>query len=125
MYSFSMLRSKRVVNDDSRQEIFFKMFDFLDGRAPAIFSHSIDSLKDILRGELFIAHNFVRYKGKKRKFCGELVIAPAEDFTSFVKESENKQDLRSMLVAPVSSEFDYVILVTEEPDFSLYLNNKS
>ena len=114
------LTKKSELSTDAGAGVFFKALDFCSARPVVRSGDSSNILEEFLRaGEFFVAHNVVRRKGRVRIFEGTGSVAQAEDVLGFIRSKIAAEDLRSLLICPVSIDEPSAVLLVSEDVFFL------
>ncbi len=115
-----LIKIEDDLGKDEKEEMFFKMFDFLKNSFVRI--ASIEDLSNIMNdGNYYVAHKIVRYKGKTRFYNGAMAISTKQLIIQFIKEDILGNDLRSLLITPIFNILpEYVIYIHEDGGILLF-----
>ncbi len=122
-YNFKNLVKTELPKNSEKNSIFFSMRNISISQEITLTSENFDEIEKELRDEnYYIAHNFVRTRGKDYIFSGCIFVVEKNNLISFIKSSINKNDVRDFLASPVfTHEPAQVLRITED---SYYLYNQ-
>lgn len=119
-----LIKIEDNLGKNEKEEIFFKMFDFLENNYIRI--NSTEELSNIMNdGNYFVAHKIVRYKGKKRFYNGAMAISTKQRIIEFIERDILDNDLRSLLITPIFNMIPKYMIYLQEDGVILLFSPKS
>lgn len=115
-YPFSDLSNEPQIDADNQARRYFAMSELCQYQNIIDTFESVASVSSMLVEDYYyVATDFVRYKGKKISFRGELLIAGNMELIAYLGNAAASDDLCQMLISPLFGvKPERVIVITED-----------